>query len=190
MTADEIVHRVRASVFAREAEWWIDGDRLAWRETEANARPVAGMIALAKVESVRLTQEPTRGGRRMLCRLRTGDGAAALIGSAHHAGVLRAQDRSDSYRTLVRALIARVAEANPKARFLTGVTPTVWWTVVLGLAALFGAFGAMFVLTGRDVFSTRLLLGLGLVALGAPNLVRWLRSNRPGTFDPADPPLT
>lgn len=189
MTADEIVHRVRASVFAREAEWRIDGGRLVWKEVDADAAPIAGLIALDEVASVRLTREPTRAGPRMFCRLRTRDGAAALIGSAHHAGVLRAQDRGASYRTLVRALVAGVAGANPGARFLTGATPAVWWAVVLGLAALFGALGALFVLAGRDMFTTRLILGLALVAFGAPNLIRWLTSNRPGTFDPADPPL-
>lgn len=189
MDPDDIVHRVRASVFAREAEWRLAGDRLAWRETGGTDPGSAGMIALDQVASVRLTREPSRGGARMFCRVKTRDSALALIGSAHHAGLLRAEDRGASYKALVRALVEGVARANPQARFLTGATPVVWWGAVLGLAALFGALGAFFVLAGSQMFSTRLLLGLALVALGAPNLVRWLVANRPGAFDPADPPL-
>lgn len=189
MGSQDIVHRVRASVFAREAEWRLAGDRLAWREADGGEAAGAGMIALDQVASVRLTREPSRGGARLFCRVKTRDGALALIGSAHHAGLLRAEDRGESYRALVRALVAGVAQASPRARFLAGATPLAWWGVVLGLAALFGALGAYFVLAGAAMFSTRLLLGLALVALGAPNLVRWLMANRPAAFDPANPPL-
>jgi hypothetical protein len=189
MNSDDIIHRVRANVFARDAEWRLSGDRLAWRATSANATPESGIISLDQIESIRLTREPTRGGTRMFCRLRTRHGATAIIASAHHAGMFSAEDRSASYRALVAALVSRTAQVNPRARFLTGATPQVWWGVVLGLACLFGALGATFVMAGRELFTTRLLLGLGLVALGAPNLVRWLKANHPGTFDPGAPPI-
>ncbi len=189
MATDNITHRVRASVFAQEAEWRLDGDRLIWREATGSDSARSGMIALDQVESLRLTREPTRGGVRMFCRVRTRDGTAALIASAHYAGVLRTEDRSASYKGLVCEMVARLAAANPNARFLTGATPFVWWGVVLGLALLFGALGALFVLAGREIFTIRMIAGLALVALGAPNLIRWLTSNRPGAFDPANPPL-
>lgn len=191
----EYVHRVRASVFAREAEWRLSDGRLFWREVDeagkAGGEPggEAGVIVLDEVASVRLTCEPTRGGARLFCRVRTREGANALIGSAHYAGLLRGEDRNASYKPLVRALVSQVAATNPQARFRTGATPGVWWGVVLALSILFGLLGAMFVLAGREMFTTRLLLGLALVALGAPNLLRWLTSNRPGVFDPGKPPL-
>lgn len=189
MKPEELVHRVRANVFARDAEWRIEGDRLIWRSAEKEAKGDGGVIALDQVESIRLTQEPARRGMRLFCRVRTREGATALIGSAHHAGFLRAEDRGGTYRPLARGLISRVAIANPRARFLTGATPFAWWSVVLGLAVLFGAMAALFVLAGREMFTPRLLVGAALVAAGAPNLVRWLTANRPGAFDPADPPL-
>ncbi|MFN3891757.1 MAG: hypothetical protein ACK4MV_15280 [Beijerinckiaceae bacterium] len=189
MTSEVDVHRVRASVFAREVEWRLAGDRLLWEDVTPGGDASRGIFALDQVESVRLTREPMRGGARHFCRLRTRDGATAFIGSLHYAGVLRGEDRSATYRRLVRALVSRVASDNPRARFLSGATPYVWWSVVLGLAALFGAMGALFMLAGREMFTTRLALGLALLALGAPNLFRWLMSNRPGTFDPADPPI-
>ena len=189
----DIVHRVRASVFAREAEWRLSDGRLFWKDAGSDGKGgESGVIDLDQVASVRLTREPTRGGARLFCRLRTRDGATALIGSAHHPGMLRAEDRSASYRALVSALLAHVRNRNAGDRpalFLTGVTPLVWWGVVLGLALLLGATGALFVLAGNEMFTPRLLAGLALVALGAPNLVRWLTSNRPGAFDPAHPPL-
>lgn len=198
MPTKDPVHRIRASVFAREAEWRVSNGRLFWKDVGdaskgGQASGECGVIALDQIASVRLTREPTRGGERLFCRLRTRDGAAAFIASAHHSGVLRAEDRSASYRPLVRAMIAQIA-ANPGAGrspplFLTGATPLVWWSVVIGLALLLGAMGALFVLVGSEMFSMRLLVGVALVALGAPNLVRWLISNRPGAFDPADPPL-
>jgi hypothetical protein len=187
MTSDALVHRVRASVFAREAEWRLEGDRLLWRESDSGAE--AGAIDLAQVASVRLTQEPVRGRARMFCKVTTRSGAQALIASAHYLGALSGEDRRPTYAALVRALVAGVAARNPSARFVTGAAPVVWWTIVIGLALLFGALGALAVLFGRELFSTQLLLGVALVALGAPNLVRWLMSNRPGVFDPAQPPV-
>ncbi|MDP2358860.1 MAG: hypothetical protein Q8M31_22775 [Beijerinckiaceae bacterium] len=189
MSSDEIVHRVRASVFAQEAEWRLVDDRLVWSAIGKTRAGDMGVIALDQVESVRLTNEPARVGSRMFCRLRTRDGAVALIASAHTAGVFSAQDRSLTYKALVRTLVARIAVANPKARFLTGLTPIVWWSVVLGLAGLLGALGALSVIAGREIFTTRILVGLALIALGTPNLVRWLTTNRPGAFKPANPPL-
>ncbi|MBX9757749.1 MAG: hypothetical protein K2Y29_03160 [Beijerinckiaceae bacterium] len=197
MQQADIVHRVRASVFAREAEWRVSDGRLFWKDVGEVGKGVpasgeSGIIALDQIASVRLTREPTRGGERLFCRLKTREGAVALIGSAHQAGVLRAQDRSNSYRALIRAILADAAKPGVNERtplFLTGATPFVWWGVVVGLALLLGSMGALFVLVGGEMFTTRLFVGVALVALGAPNLVRWLMSNRPGTFDPANPPL-
>lgn len=188
-TPSTLAHRVRANVFASEAEWRLTGDRLSWSEIADGASRQGGLIALDQVASIRLSREPTRGAVRMYCRIRTRDGVGTMISSAHHVGMLKGEDRSASYKALVKALIQRTAAINPNARFVTGAAPIAWWSVVIGLAALFGSMGAMAVLAGQEMFTTRLLLGLALVALGAPNLIRWLTSNRPGTFNPADPPL-
>lgn len=189
MAADEYTHRVRASIFAREAEWRLIDDRLVWKDVDPTQTGEAGVIALEQIDSVRLTTEPSRAGPRMFCRLRTRDGAIALIASIHTAGVLSAQDRGATYRALIGPLVKRIAAANPKARFLTGITPLVWWSVVLGLAGLLGAMGAIVVLVGGEIFTARILVGLALVALGTPNLIRWLTANRPGRFNPASPPI-
>jgi hypothetical protein len=132
----------------------------------------------------------------MFCRVRTRDGAGTLISSAHYTGMLKAEDRSASYREFVGALIKRTAAVNPAARYVTGITPLVWWSVVLGLAGFFGALGVFLIAIGvfavlawRELFSTRLVLGLALIGIGAPNLIRWLLWNRPGTFAPTSPPL-
>ena len=196
MDLPDIAHRVRANVFAAEAEWRLSGDRLSWSEIRDGAALQGGLIALDQIVSIRLSREPSRGRERLFCRVRTRDGAGTMISSAHYVGMLKGEDRSESYKALVTALIARTATINPGARFMTGATPLVWWGIVLGLAGFFGALGVFLValsvfavLAWRELFSTRLVLGLALVALGAPNLIRWLMLNRPGTFDPADPPL-
>ena len=125
MSSDEIVHRVRASVFAQEAEWRLVDDRLVWNEAGKTRAGDSGVLALDQVDSVRLTNEPSRVGPRMFCRLRTRDGAIAMIASMHTASVFSNQDRGVTYKALVRTLVARIAVANPKARFLTGITPIV-----------------------------------------------------------------
>lgn len=197
MNSTDIAHRVRANVFAVEAEWRLAGDRLSWGEiTDGGASRQGGLISLDQIASIRLSREPARGRERLYCRIRTRDGAGTMISSAHYVGMLKGEDRSASYRAFVRELIARTAAVNPAARYVTGATPVVWWGIVLGLAGFFGALGVFLfalsvfaVLAWRELFTTRLLLGLALVALGAPNLIRWLLMNRPGKFDPADPPL-
>lgn len=181
-----LIHRVRANVFAREAEWRLEGDRLFWRATDDGGQ---GVMALEAVASVRLTVEPGRGGTRRLCRISSRDGSALLISSLHLASALRTQDRAESFAALVRALTRRVAQLNPHARFLTGARPAAWFTIVGGLASLGAALGLMTMRFGAEMLTSRLMIGVALVALGMPNLIRWLVANKPGVFDPAQPPL-
>lgn len=181
-----VTHRSRANIFAREAEWRVDDDRLFWRALDSEDH---GMMSLDNVASVRLTVEPGRTGPRRLLRVRSRSGALLLLSSAHVGAWGRQENRSDTFAPLTRAIVTRAAALSPGARFEVGATPLAWYGVAAGLASFLAALGLMLARYGSEMLTGRLLLGGALVLLGLPNLLRWLASNKPGTFDPANPPL-
>ena len=181
-----LAHRARANIFAREAEWRVDDDRLFWRAVDGDEH---GVLSLDNVASVRLTTEPGRAGPRRLLRVRSRSGALLLISSAHVGAWGRQEDRGDTFAPLARAIVARVAALSPGAAFEVGASPLAWYGVVAGLASFAVALGLMLARFGAEMLTGRLLLGGALVLLGLPNLLRWLVANKPGVFDPANPPL-
>lgn len=181
----QATHRVRASVFAREAEWRLAGDRLFWRDREGAE---SGVVAAADIVAVRMTQEPRWGGRpRRFCRIVTREGVSLIVASSHYAGVSRREDRDESWRALVGGIVEAVARANPQARLRKGLSAGAWWSAVAALVALGVALATGYALRGALLFTPRLWLGIALVGVGLPNIGRWLAANRPGLLDPKRP---
>lgn len=180
-------HRVRANLFARPTEWRFADGRLHWRAIDAES---GGDVAAADVASIRLTTEPGAwGAPRTHAILRTKDGRRLLISSADQTGLYSREDRSATFRPLVRRLIGAVVAANPAARLRSGVTPFHYWGTIIALALVLAMVAGLYVASGGAIFTPRLLLGLALIGFGAPSLVRWLRANKPAGFDAANPPL-
>jgi len=136
------------------------------------------VIDLDQVASVRLTREPTRGGAPLLppAHARRRDGAdrlgphPACCGPKTAAPATGAGQRPAGARPQPEC--RRSAGAVPDRRDAARV-----WGVVLGLALLLGAT-ACCSCSPATRCSPRACCRLALVALGAPNLVRWLTSNR------------
>ena len=64
------------------------------------------------------------------------DGARATLWSTHFAGVADFEDRAATYTPFVRALVARVAAANPACSFRAGTRPLSYWAGQLFLLAM------------------------------------------------------
>lgn len=173
-----IIHSAKLGAFGYELAWTLEDNRLLWRNC---ANGENGAIALSEIaEAQTLVESALFGPSQRLCRLRTRSGARFAIPAMHSSGAFRRENRSASWTKLVGALLKQIAHDAPQARVRRGLSPLVYWGVIAALLSQAAAIAAAFAAFGERLFTMRLGLGLALVALGLPNLYRWLRDNRPG----------
>jgi hypothetical protein len=171
-------HSAKLGAFAHELAWTLEDDRLLWRNCVTSD---SGAIALSEIVDVQIVSEPALfGPAQRLCRLRTSSGARWVIASAHSLGAFRREDRSATWRALIDALLPQIALAAPQLRVRRGLSPFVFWGCVAVLIALVAGLAAAYAAFGDRLLTPRLALGLALVCAGLPNLIVWLRANRPG----------
>ena len=172
------LHRARMSAFANEIVWRLQDDRHLWRDVKTGE---SGAVSLEDVSDAQLVLEPAlRGEHQRICRLRTRAGVVHAIAAIHCAGLLAREDRSESWRPFVRATLERVRAANPQARLRHGMGALGFALALNALALLLIGFVYAVQAYGEALFTPRVMAGLALIAFGAPNLVVWLRENRPG----------
>ncbi len=175
---NSVKHNAKLGAFAHELAWTLEEDRLLWRNSAGGA---SGVIALSDIIAVQIVIEPSLfGPMQRICRLRTSSGARWAIASAHSLGAFRREDRTASWRALVGPLLRQIAHEAPQARVRRGLSPLAFWSCIAGLVALVAGLAAAYAVLGDKVFTARLALGLALVGVGLPNLIAWLRANRPG----------
>jgi hypothetical protein len=129
------------------------------------------------IVSVRLCAKPARGRPwRYVFELQPRHQRRILIDNAHYAGEGAFEDRSAAYTPFVRAALAALAEANPKARALMGETPKRYFfllvAALLGLGAL--AFVLVAIRTPLDALPNANVVKLGLILLMLPVFWIWL----------------
>lgn len=117
MSAPEpITHRVRVSVIESETAWRIAPNAL--EREELGGKGTLVRYPYADIQALRLTFAPSRvDSARYRCDVQLKNGTLAAIVSTHYAGIGDFEDRGATYGPLVRALIRRVAAANPDCRF-------------------------------------------------------------------------
>lgn len=205
-------HASRANVFQTEARWHLGADALEREGGEpANAPWYAHALRLflrvifpwtgikiekggaarfpyADITELRLSFDPTRfDTRRHRCDVRNSAGTGTLW-STHFAGVAEFEDRAATYTPFVRALVARIAAANPGCAFRAGTRPLAYWAGQLFLLAM--AIVAIWVIAmvGGSALSevtwAKVFVVLGLIPLA----LAYARKNRPRRFDPAEIP--
>lgn len=162
----------------------LEGDRLvvdSGRRTDT--------VALAAVEEVRLTYAPGRLGRSAFATtVRLSDGKTFAFSSVSFSSMVEMRVQGPEYRAFLAALLAAIARASPRARFVAG-QPLWRWLIsaVVAVAMLFGL-----VLVAWRAFQTG-ATGTALVALAVAGLGLWqlepmVRLNRPRPFAPEAPP--
>ena len=211
-TASALTHASRANIFQTEARWRLGADALVREGGErANAPWYAhaariflrvifpwGGIRIEKggparfpyagITELRLSFDPTRfDTNRHRCDIKRNDGRTT-IWSTHYVSVGEFEDRAATYTSLVRALVARVAAANPDCAFRAGKRPLVYWaehTFLLAMSTL-----AVFVVAavGGSAISELVWLKIAIVAGMIPLALIYARKNRPRHFDPTTIP--
>lgn len=169
-----VVYRRRRNALTQaEREWRVEEDALVTRGASGRER----RLAWEDVASVRLSFAPTRlKPWRYLFSIQHRDGRRTMLDNAHYLGFARFEDRSDTYTPFVRAALARIAAANPKARALIGETAKRYFLLLL--TALIGLGAVAFVLialpTPFDHLPFVALIKLGLVLAMLPLFARWV----------------
>jgi hypothetical protein len=154
--------RRRNQVSGGEREWRIEDDALVMR------RPGGGekRTPWRDILGVRLYHEALRNRPwRYAFELHTRQGARIVIDNAHCIAGSQFEERSSRYTPFVRAALARIAAANPKARLLIGETQKRYFFLMLmGLLAIAAlALALMVIPTPLDATPLALPVKLGLV---------------------------
>src|SRR5262249_39181455 len=140
-------------------------------------------LSYAEIRSLRISYAPSRFDRaRYRCEISTKSGATFVILSTHYAGVGDFEDRAATYVPLMRGLIARVALANPAARFFSGKKPLVYVLENAFLLAMFMLLALALALVGDFGWSGLVWLKLALLAAYIPIAIHYTRKNWPKKF--------
>jgi hypothetical protein len=180
-----LTYVARANALEYEAIWRLGADAL-----ELQGGPTAGSDVVLRfpyrdVVGVRLSYAPSRvDWVRYRCDLRLRAGQRLAILSTHYAGMADFEDRAASYVPFVRALVGRVANANPGASFRSGKSIMAYWAEHVFLVAIVAIL--VFVLSAVGLSSiTGLVWVKLLIILGSvPLLLAYTRKNWPRRFKP------
>jgi hypothetical protein len=190
----DLVYRFRPSILRREETY-----RLGSTTLLRSAGGIETTIRFSEILSIRIYGAPgfrtgigTVGSDFERCVIRRRRGRALALSSSHLVALGRSEDRADSFRPFIDALVARVAAANPATVFRAGMPPALWacWLAILVAVVVVGPLALILILaalaTGAHIESpliltTVLLLG---VLCSFRSYSRTVRRNRPRPFDP------
>jgi hypothetical protein len=176
---EPITHVVRPHAFEGAVTWRLGPDGL---EREDQGGKVA-RLPYGEIAELRLSYAPSRfDSARYRCEVRPARGGALTILSTHYAGVGDFEDRAASYAPFVRGLVARVATANPAARFRSGKNPFVYVAEHAFLFAMLALLLLVLFLVGDLALGTIVLIKLGLIITAIPLLIVYARKNWPRRF--------
>ncbi len=173
-----IEHRLRETLFNKsERVYRLDGDRLSIIEPSGSRREVA----LAAITRIALGANPGRyNSFRHLTRLSVADGPAVTISNSHFLGLARFEDRSGSYRVLIEALLASLAEARPDLPVRIGSSPLAYWSQLVLIGLLFLALAYVLIaFTPEGGPSAWQWLKITIIIGMLPVFVLWIRVRRP-----------
>jgi hypothetical protein len=175
----------RANVLEHEAIWRLTSDAL-----ELQGGPTAGPDVVMRfpyrdIVGVRLSYAPSRvDSARYRCDLTMRSGRTIAMLSTHYAGIADFEDRAATYAPFVRTLIAKVAAANPSARFRSGKNPITYWAEHLFLLAMVALLIFVLSITGTMPLSDSSWAKLFIIIGFIPLLIVYTRKNWPNRFKP------
>ena len=158
-----------------EIAYTLDGDTL-----EIDTTRKVDRVRLAAVEQVRFVYAPSNvSSKGFKTQMRLSDGKSITFGNLSWRS-LTEMDRDDArYHAFVSALMAAIAKANPRARFVAG-KPFAFWLALAAVSAL--SLLMLLFFTGRAFLqgaNTTGLLGLVLTAASFWQVRPMVMLNRP-----------
>jgi hypothetical protein len=186
MTDAPLRYTYRQSILTQPWTFSLEDNALLWQE---EGKPSIIKIALNDISSVQPVFDPTRVQlNRYVLNLKTTNGKTIKLASTSYKGISDFEDQAASYTPFVQALHAQLAKANPSALFVKGISKTGYFfsfLVLIFLALLF-VIGGLLLLNG--VTHPVIFIKLVLLLFFIPALWRYLKCNKPGTYDPMNLP--
>jgi hypothetical protein len=176
----------RANVLEYEAIWRLTPDALELQGGPASGPDVVMRLPYRDITGVRLSYAPSRAdSARYRCDLTMHTGRRLAILSTHYAGLADFEDRGATYAPFVRALITRVAAANPSAAFGSGRSPAAYWAEHLFLVVMVALLVFVLSVTGFAPLSESSWAKFAVILGFIPLLIVYTRKNWPRRFKPA-----
>ena len=110
-------------------------------------------------------------------------GQQLAIVSTHYAGIADFENRAAT-APFVRALIVRIAAANPSARFRSGKNPVAYWAEHLFLLGMVAMLVFVLSITGFAYVVDSAWVKLFIIIFFIPLLIAYTRKNWPRNFRP------
>ena len=171
-------YRCRTSILEPEYIWLLEDDKLIRRaEGKLDHR-----IPLTSITVIRFQDVPTRYlAERSLCRLSASGRVVAELQSGHFEGLANFSDRSASYLPFIVALVRRRRELGAGCQVMGGSSMIGWalqGTLLLGsLLAI-----TLVILFFRPALAWTIGSVVFIFSM-MPRAARWLRRNRPRSFE-------
>ena len=182
---ESIDYTVRRSALEAERTWRVDDMGLSWTDP---SRP--GQFPFKDIVEIRLQWLGSRADlARYACHVRRFNGWTETIVSTHYDGPMQFPDRSKAYIPFVGALIHRTSAANPACRFRAGSSSAAYFGNLVAMLAGLGLLLLVMVSIGA-VFPWLIVVKLIIIAVLALLAIRWLKVNRPRSFDPGAIPAS
>jgi hypothetical protein len=174
-----VIYRKRRNPMARgEREWRVEADALVSVAASGRVR----RFRWDQMVSVRLCREPLRARPwRYVFAMQRKDGGRTEIDNAHLVSIGSFEDRSDRFSPFVRAALARIGAANPRARALIGETRKRYFFLLLLSLLGFGALAVTLIVapTPVDRLAYAAPIKLGIMLLTALIFWRWVMGAMP-----------
>lgn len=171
----------RLHAFVPSRTYTVADDALLWQDGKGGS----GWLAYADLAEVRLSYAPTRVQKnRYFMTLSTGQGTPIQISNEDYRGLADFQDRSLSYRIFADELHRAIAAANPNVRFHSGssdVQHMLHWVLTLFIVLVLATAALVFVAMGLYWL---IFIKLAIIAYYLPTLRRYMRVNKPDSYDP------
>jgi hypothetical protein len=175
------VYRARRNALEYETRYELAAEALAVARGSAAVR----YLPYASIRELRLFYNPTRFDRaRFHCDITLGNGMRERIPSTSYASIGDFEDRAAAYRQFVRALVERVAAANPACQFRAGRRALVYVAEHAFLLAALLALALVITLVGGFSPSGIVATKLAVIAFYIPVAISYARRNWPRSFSP------
>jgi len=174
---NSLIHENRTYRIGDDALYWQDDDKPEERLLYSDINSVEAQFAPSRVQS-----------NRYLMRLRTRSKGKIDITNTTYKGIGDFEELNESYVPFVQELHRKIAEVNPAAAFKQGSSWAGYiFAILVTIVLVLVIIGAgMFFLTAGMVWVAA--IKLAILIFFFPRLLRYVKRNKPGTYDPFNLP--
>jgi hypothetical protein len=178
---DPTVYRVRANAFAGARAYRLTDDALV---IEEEGKPLDGAF-YDEIAEVQLAFVPNRFARnRYRARIVFRKGGMAEIFNTNYAGFADFSEQNAEYVEFLTELHRRLAVQGKDVRFVHGLSSSAYLGNVLLTVFIFAVLALVFVMFLTWGLVWIAAVKVAIILFFIPTLVRFLRSARPGEYDP------